>query len=117
MRTYGRQGGGVNGIGGTWVEVSTDANGWNDELYLTSLCQGLLLALGESPFYSNYGTPATQSVISQVFPDFYAAQMQSFYAPFFASLTITRTTKTGNPAYAVSAVCHTGAILSATVAI
>ena len=40
MRTYGRVGQ-VNGIGGTWVVIETDANGFNDNVYLTTLAQVL----------------------------------------------------------------------------
>jgi hypothetical protein len=46
------------------VEVTTDANGYNDAVYLTTLSQVLKLNLGESPFYANYGIPQYQSVLT-----------------------------------------------------
>ncbi len=114
MRTWGRIGQ-VNGTGGTWVQVATDADGYNDQLYLTSLTQCLRLNLGESPFWADRGIPAHQSVITQVAPDFYAAYTQQLYSQYFASLTIQRVSgKT--PAYRVNIVCHSGAALSTTVA-
>ena len=88
MRTYGRL---TNADGSkTWVEVSTDANGFNDNVYLTTLAQVLKLNLGESPFYATYGIPAYQTVVTQVYPDYYAMLTQEEFAPHFAALTITR---------------------------
>lgn len=113
MRTYGR----VYDEDGTyqWVEVSTDANGYNDNVYLTTLCQVLRLGLGESPFFANYGIPAQQSVVTQVFPDFYVTQTQQQFAPFFKSIAILRVPgKT--PQYNISVLTHSGALLTATVA-
>lgn len=115
MRTWGRIGQ-VNGIGGTWVEVTPDANGDTSNIYLTTLVQCLKLNLGESPFYGNYGIPAQQSVVTQVMPDFYAAQTQTQFAPYFASLTIQRLLGATTPTYAVRAVCPSGAVLTTTVA-
>jgi len=115
MRTYGRLGS-VNGMGGTWVEVSTDANGDNSNVYLTTIVQTLKLSLGESPFYASYGIPAQQSVVTQVFPDYYVTQTQTQFAPYFASLVITRQQGKTTPTYNVTALCHSGAILTATVA-
>ena len=115
LRTYGRINQ-TNGYGGTWVEVTTDAKGYSDGVYFTTLCQTLKLNLGESPFFGNYGIPAQQSVITQVFPDFYAAQTQTQFAGFFASLVINRIIGSNPPTYNVVALCHSGAILSTTVA-
>jgi hypothetical protein len=115
MRTYGRVGQ-VNGTGGTWVVVTTDPNGYNDQVYITTLIQVLKLNLNESPFYGNYGIPAQQSVVTQVFPDYYAAQTQSFFAPYFASLSITRVPGSFPPIYNVSVLCHSGAIVNQKVA-
>lgn len=91
------------------MQVNTDANGDNSAIYLTTLVQCLKLNLGESPFYGNYGIPARQSIVTGVFPDFYCAQTQSQFAPYFASLAITRIQGTYPPAYQVNAVCHNGA--------
>lgn len=114
MRTYGR----LYNQDGTysWAVVQTDANGFNDNVYLTTLVQTLKLNLGESPFYANYGIPAQQSVIQQVFPDFYAALAQQQFAPYFASLIIQRVNGSVPPVYNVAATCHSGAVLTKQVA-
>lgn len=99
-----------------WVAVTTDANGFNDQVYLTTLVQVLKLNLNESPFYGNYGIPQIQTVITQVFPDYYAMVTQMQFAPFFASLAITRIPSSNPPVYNVNAVTHSGAILQTTIA-
>ncbi len=110
MRTYGRI---ANEDGSkTWVEVTTDSAGFNDSVWLTTLAQCLKLNLGESPFFSNYGIPQYQTIMTQVFPDYYAMQIQTQFAPYFASLTINRVQNTSPPVYNVTAVCHNGAILT-----
>jgi hypothetical protein len=110
MRTWGRQ----YFEDGTykWVEVTTDANGYTDNVYITTLAQCLKLNLGESPFYGNYGIPQYQTIMTQVMPDFYASQTQTQFAPYFASLSITRVQAAFPPVYQVNAVCHSGAILT-----
>lgn len=114
MRTYGR----VTHPDGskTWIVVTTDANGFNDNVWLTTLAQVLKLNRGESPFYANYGIPQYQTVVTQVLPDFYAMQTQTQFAPYFASLSISRVPNSSPPVYNVNAVCHSGAILTATIA-
>ena len=97
--------------------MTPDSDGDLSNIYLTTLVQTLRLSLGESPFFGNYGIPAQQSVITQVFPDFYASQTQTQFAPYFASLTIQRVSTSGNPIYRVRAVCKTGAILTSEVAV
>jgi hypothetical protein len=109
-RTYDEQG------KATWVVVQTDAVGYNDNVYLTALCQVLKLNLNESPFFANYGIPAIQTVVTQVFPDFYVMQTQQQFAQYFASLTITRVPNVDSPQYNIVAVTHSGATLSRTVA-
>lgn len=114
MRTWGRL---YDELGNaTWVEVTTDANGFNDNVWLTTVCQALKLNLGESPFFANVGIPAYQSVATQIPPDYYAMQIQTLFAPNFALLTITRVPNSSPPVYTVTAVCHSGAILTNTVA-
>ena len=115
VRTYGRINQ-TNGFGGTWVEITTDANGFNDQVNLTTLAQVLKLNLGESPFYANYGIPAQQSVMTQVFPDYYVMQTQTQFSGFFASLVIARVSQVFPPVYSVGAVGHSGAALSNPVA-
>ena len=113
MRTYGRV---TNEDGSkTWVEVTTDANGFDDSVYLTTLAQVLKLNLGESPFFANYGIPQYQTVLTQVFPDFYVMTTQQQFAPYFASLSAIRQPATYPPAYNVTAVTHSGSILNATI--
>jgi len=114
MRTYGRI---TNEDGSkTWVVIETDANGFNDNVNLTTLAQCLKLNLGESPFFGNYGIPQYQTIMTQVMPDYYAAQTQTQFSPYFASLTITRVQGSYPPVYNVNAVCHSGAIINSTIA-
>ena len=106
MRTYGRV---TSELGvKSWVVVTTDSNGFNDNVYLTTLIQCLLLILGESPFNANYGIPAQQSLVQQVFPDFYVAQTQQQFAQYFANLMITKVVS-ANPLYRVNVVRNSGA--------
>ena len=110
LRTYGR----TYNPDGTyqWAVVTTDANGFSDEVYLTTLVQCFKLNLGESPFYSQYGIPAQQSVIQQVFPDFYVNRTQSQFSQYFASLQVSKVANP-TPTYNVSAITHQGAKLTA----
>lgn len=113
MRTYGRL---VNEDGSkTWVEVTTDVNGFNDSVYLTTLAQVLKLNLGESPFFANYGIPQYQTIMTRVFPDYYVMQTQQQFSPYFASLSAVRVPATYPPAYNVTAVTHSGSVLSTTI--
>jgi hypothetical protein len=117
MRTYGR----VYAADGSyqWVEVSTDANGFNDLVYITTLAQTLKLNLGESPFWANYGLPAKQSVLQQVAPDFQVALTQQQFAPFFAALTVARLPSAqvnpDTPTYRINAVTNQGATITANI--
>lgn len=114
MRTWGRV---TNEDGSkTWVEVATDANGQDDNVWLTTLAQCLKLNLGESVFFANYGIPQMQTIVTQVFPDFYVMQTQTQFAPNFASLTMTRVPASFPPVYNVNAVCHSGAVISEAIA-
>lgn len=112
MRTYGR----VYAQDGTytWQKVETDANGANDLVYLTALIQVLKLNLNESPFYSNFGIPARDSIIQQVFPDYNVAFTQQQFAPFFASLIISKQ-NSPTPTYRVNVTTNLGVKITATV--
>lgn len=117
MRTYGRI---TNQDGSkTWVQVNTDANGNNDYVWITTLCQCLKLNLGESPFYAQYGIPAQQSVLQQIYPDFYVNQTQSQFAQYFASLQITRRAALSRldptPIYDVSVLTNYGTTVEASI--
>jgi hypothetical protein len=116
MRTWGRINGGVNGIGGTWIEVSTDSAGFNCSVQLTTLCQTLLLASGEDPLNANLGIPGIQAITQQLFPDAAAAAVQAQYAPSFASLTVARVPGSFPPTYNVNCKFPPGAVLPAVVA-
>lgn len=116
MRTYGRVASETDPRGYTWQEVDTDAKGFNDAVYLTTLAQVLKLNLGESPFWSNYGIPQYQTIVTQVFPDYYVAQTQSQMSGYFVSLSLQRQNSKGDPVYAVRAVMHDGAIVTGSIA-
>lgn len=89
MRTYGRTRDVLTGKK-TWWVVTTDNNGYNDSVWLTTLAQVCKLNLGESPFFANYGIPAHPSVITQVYPDFFMVRTQQQFASYFASLILTK---------------------------
>ena len=113
MRTYGRV---INPDGSrTWVEVLPNPAGFNDYIYITTLIQCLKLALGESPFYANFGIPAQQAVIQQIFPDFYVMQTQQQFASFFASLTVTKVSSP-TPTYNINIVTTIGTKIQAEIA-
>lgn len=100
-----------------WVTISTDANGSNDLLYATALCQCLLLNLNESPFWSSAGIPQTQSVIQQVYPDYYVGVTQQLYSPFFAALQVSRNPgkPPAPPTYNITALLHSGTVFNASI--
>jgi len=106
MRTWGR-------VSGVWAEVSTDANGYNDAVMLTTLVQTLRLNLGESPFYADRGIPGYQSVMQQVAPDYYVAYTQKLFAPFFAALTISKTSNMP-PTYDINVLTKSGSSIALT---
>jgi hypothetical protein len=89
MRTYGRTQDVLTGKK-TWVEVTTDANGFDDMVWLTTLAQCCKLNLGESPFWSDWGIPAYASVVTQVHPNFYMTLMQQRFSGHFMNLLMQR---------------------------
>lgn len=95
--------------------VTTDAQGQDDSVWLTTLIQVLKLNLGESPFYANYGIPAKPSVVQQVFPDFYVARVQQQFAQYFASLIVAKQPSTLNPTYLVNVTTHQGVKITASI--
>ena len=120
MRTYGRLEDTLTGKK-TWVVVTTDPNGFNDNVWLTTLVQVCKLNLGELPFYSDWGIPAHPSVLTQIYPDFHIALTQQRFAPYFTSLFMYKMEDaiddTGRPAphYRFEAVTNAGAYLAAAV--
>lgn len=113
-RVWGRTNNGVPPY--TWVAVTPDANGSQSYLNITWLIQVLKLNLGESPIYSNYGIPAQQSVMTQIFPDFYVQQVQQQFAPYFASLQISKVPST-SPIYNVAITTLEGTIFNEDIAV
>lgn len=97
-----------------WVEVTTDANGYDDAVWLTALAQTLQLGLGESPMFGNWGIPAQQSVVTQVPPDYYVNLTQQNFASRFLNLIVTPISST-KPEYTINATAHAEAILQSPV--
>lgn len=100
----------------TWVKVETDANGFNDMVMLTTLVQVLKLNLGESPFFANWGIPAKQTIVQQVFPDYYVAMTQQQFSSAFASLIVAKE-DSATPKYKINITTHDGVKLNAEVPI
>ena len=103
-RVYGR-------LNGAWVVVTTDANGYDDNVNLTWLWQCLKLSQGESPFWADWGIPAQRSIMQQIFPDYYVNLMQQRFAQYFAALQILKVPST-TPTYSITAITQQGAKLS-----
>ncbi len=114
MRVWGRTTDPVTGVK-TWVEVSTGPDGLNQEVYVTWLAQVLKLNLGESPFWANWGIPQYQTIMTQVVPDYYMIQTQSFFSGNFASLVISRVQGTANPTYNINVLTKAGATITAVI--
>jgi hypothetical protein len=125
MRTYGRTRDVLTGHK-TWWVVTTDNNGFNDSVYLTTLAQVCKLNLGESPFFANYGIPAHPSVVLQIYPDFYMVRTQQQFAGYFASLIMTPAPISQGaadsddgrpvPAYNISVLTNYGSLIGVTTA-
>ena len=118
MRAYGRH----TDIHGnkTWVTVQTDANGDSSYVYVTSLCQCILLNFNESPFWANFGIPAKNSILQQQAPDYFIGNIVNYYSQFFASLLVVKQPTTpGNPTpiYNISAVFKSGVTYQTTIGI
>lgn len=95
----------------TWVAVVTDPSGDESNIWILNLVQVLLLNRNESPFFANYGIPAQQSVLQQVYPDVYVQMTQQQFAPYFASLSIARVPDT-KPHYRINCTTLAGAVIS-----
>lgn len=109
MRTYGK-------INGQWKLVETTPSGDSSEVWLTTLVQSLKLNLGESPFWANYGIPAQQTVMTQVYPDFYVAQTQAQFSSRFLSLTVAKIPG-ATPHYRITAVTPKGSLFNENIAV
>ena len=120
MRTYGRITIGKDPVSGLpirqWVMVETEADGSNDKVYLTALCQTLLGLINESPFYADWGIPARDSIMQQVMPDFYVSLTQQRFSSRFANLTVAKL-DLPTPTYRLNVITHTGVKLNANIPI
>ena len=106
MRTWGRKARADGSL--EWVAVESDPDGDFTYGWITTLIQTLKLSPGESPFYAQYGIPAQQSILTQVYPDYYVAQVQQQFASCFANLTIYRDTTKPEPTYIIDIVTLKG---------
>jgi hypothetical protein len=107
MRTWGRVTDPVTKAK-TWVEVTTDpVTGDNSLVQLTTLIQVLNLNLNESPFYGDWGLPARQAVIQSIAPDYNVMLTQQRFAPYFASLLVSRVGD-NPPTYLINATTKQG---------
>lgn len=102
-RTYGKD------ANGAWVVVTTDEKGFDDQVWLTTLCQVLLLNLQEDPRFGNYGIPSLSSVQTGVPPDTFVAIVQQQFSQYFASLQISRVVGANVPTYNINVLCNNGA--------
>jgi hypothetical protein len=100
-----------------WVKVTTDEDGYDDMVWLTTLIQVIRLNLGESPFFANYGIPAHPSVVTQLAPDYYMNFTQQQFSNHFLSLIISRQEDAPDesgipsPYYLVNVITNYGAVL------
>lgn len=94
----------------TWVQVVTDENGYSDGVYVTWLIQVLKLQLNESPFWANYGIPVQQTMMTQIFPDYYVAQTQSQFSQYFANLQVAKISSP-TPTYNINILTRQGATI------
>jgi hypothetical protein len=100
-----------------WIAVTSDpVTGDDSWVRITQLCQVLLLNLGESPFYSQYGLPAKQTVVQQTQPDFYVNRTQAQFAQYFANLAVAKLSS-NPPTYRVAATLFSGAKASVTMTV
>ena len=88
MRTYGRTQDVLTGKK-TWWVVVTDQEGFNDSVWLTETAQVCKLNLGESPFFADWGIPAHESIVTQIYPNFHLTLIQQRLSPHFASMILT----------------------------
>lgn len=121
IRTFGRVTDSATGAR-WWVVVNPDAQGYQDQVYLTALVQCCKLNWGESPFFANWGIPAHPSVLRQVPPDYYMALLQQRFAPYFLALVISRVPSNAQtyqdaltPTYQIDVQLHSGAQISMTI--
>ncbi|WP_077395442.1 hypothetical protein [Bombella intestini] len=85
-----------------------------DQGNIAWLQNALLLQLGESPFWADWGIPVQQTLVSRVWPDYYLNLTQRRFRDIFPSLQITR--KDGgngaDPVYDISVILNNGTLYS-----
>lgn len=91
----------------TWQAIETTSAGSNDNLNFIWLQNVLLLNINESPFYSDWGVPVHQTMVSQILPDYYMSLIQRRFSEYFASVIINRISAT-TPTYSISVTSATG---------
>lgn len=87
-----------------WVSVR------DNQAIIAWLQNALLLQLGESPFWADWGLPVTQMLVTQVWPDYYVHMTKQRFEDYFTSLRITRDTAqdSAEPSYTISALFADG---------
>ena len=111
MITFGRD------ENGNWQEVTTDANGFNDDVYLTTLAQVLQSDINESWLFPEFGIPARASVIGNTHPDYFVERIRAYFMQFFPSINIARDTdiQTNNPIYYIDVLKNDGSVFKDTI--
>lgn len=91
---------------GTRRWVAVDRN----QATIAWLQNALLLQLGESPFWADWGIPVNKTLVSRIWPDYYMTLTQERFADYFASLTITQDPNPAddNPTYRITALFPDG---------
>lgn len=91
---------------GTRRWIAVDGN----QAQIAWLQNALLLQLGESPFWADWGIPVTRTLVSQIWPDYYVNMTQQRFVDSFSSLQITRdpADNDDNPTYRIAAILPDG---------
>ena len=97
----------------TWQAYETSDSGSDDLPNFIWLQNALLLNTNESPFYANWGVPVQQTMITQIFPDYYMNLMQQRFSQYFASCVISRVTSK-DATYQVNIVTNSGITVNQT---
>lgn len=85
-----------------------------DDVYVFWLVEVLRLVLGESPFFANWGIPATETIVTNIYPDYYVALVKDQFTPYFQSLNITRidTKELRTAAYSIEIITLNGKFIN-----
>ncbi|KMQ89824.1 hypothetical protein RF55_10509 [Lasius niger] len=92
-----------------WISVS------DNTAILTWLQQAVLLQLGESPFWVDWGLPVIGFLSQGIYPDLYMQKTKERFQPYFLNVNINRNIP-DNPedqiAYTVTAIPYPGQTLA-----